>query len=248
MPSTCTYHYYFSSPTCDLTQWPWFWLCYHKITWTKHHMSTKMVHLLRFGNISDKFEVTTIPSKSNITSILKWYIWWILQISYKSFKDSEFGWPLTYVSRSDRLQLGCLALQYLKQTPHQCQNGSFGASWLYLMGLNDSDLGWPLKMQLQSHFQITQCSWGVFSVNIIFMVFTPQPPRLEGYCHCLGGLAGEKCPELVNAISLYKLTVSGCNFMVVFSKSKSWTTSMLTFVWQFWTFKLAQGQAVLWIW
>ncbi len=71
--------------------------------------------------------VTTIPS--NITSMLKWYIWWILQISYISFKDSESGWTLTYFSMSDRLQLSFLELQYLNQTPHECQNGSFGASW-----------------------------------------------------------------------------------------------------------------------
>ncbi len=42
--------------------WPWHgdldldFSWYHKITWTKHHINTKTVHLLHFANISDEFE------------------------------------------------------------------------------------------------------------------------------------------------------------------------------------------------
>ncbi len=43
--------------------------CYNNTIWMKHH-----VHAIK-GNI-----------------------WWILQLSYISFKDSEPGWPLTYFS------------------------------------------------------------------------------------------------------------------------------------------------------
>ncbi len=58
--------------------------------------------------------------------------------------------------------------------------------------------------------------------------------------------AGSIWEDLVNVITIHKLPVSSCNLTVVFSRSKSWRSSILTFVWPFWTFNLAQGQVTLW--
>ncbi len=74
-----------------------------------------------------------------------------------------------------------------------------------------------------------------------FLFFTPQPLRLEGIVIDRAG----DIQNLVNTITLCRLPVSCCNFTWMFSTYKSWTSSTLTFVWPFWTFKLAQGQAAL---
>ncbi len=59
-PSLHSYHAQYLYLT--LLFWPWHanldldFACYCKITWTKHHINTKMVHLLHFANISDECE------------------------------------------------------------------------------------------------------------------------------------------------------------------------------------------------
>ncbi len=44
----------------------------------------------------------------------------------------------------------------------------------------------------------------------------------------MGGQVGG-IGNVVNAITLHKLSVSSCNFTLVFSTSKSWTSLILTF-------------------
>ncbi len=51
---------------------------------------------------------------------------------------------------------------------------------------------------------------------------------------------------LVNVITSQVLLVWCCNLIVVFFTSIYWTSSILTFLWPFWTFRLAQGQVALW--
>ncbi len=63
-------------------------------------------------------------------------------------------------------------------------------------------------------------------------------------CLILTFLALSIWEDLVNTITLHKLPVSSCYLIVVFSTSESRMSSMLIFVWPFWTFKLAQGQAI----
>ncbi len=46
--------------------------------------------------------------------------------------------------------------------------------------------------------------------------------------------------------TVFKLPVSCCNFTLMFFTWNSWASSTLTFVWPFWTFKLAHSQAALW--
>ncbi len=47
--------------------------------------------------------------------------------------------------------------------------------------------------------------------------------------------------DLVNTITLHNLLVSSCSLTVVFSTSKSWTSSVFIFVWHFELSKLAHG-------
>ncbi len=54
--------------------------------------------------------------------------------------------------------------------------------------------------------------------------------------------------DLMNPITFHKLPVLSCNYIIVSSTLNSQMSSMLIFVWPFWTFKLVQGQAVLWTW
>ncbi len=71
-----------------------------------------------------------------------------------------------------------------------------------------------------------------FDLDLCVTFLPLSPYRLEGYCRCLGGRD--------------KLCVSCCNFIGMFSTSKSRTSLTLTFVWPFWTFKVAHGQVTLW--
>ncbi len=48
---------------------------------------------------------------------------------------------------------------------------------------------------------------------------------------CLNFQTGSIWEDLVNVITLHKLLVSSCNLIVDFSSSKSWKSSILTFVW-----------------
>ncbi len=87
-----------------LAQWPLPWLCL-----LLQNCLNETSHQCQNGTFAASCQylrwlVTTILSESNITSMLKGNIWWILQISYIGFKDGEPGWPLTYFSRSDKLQ------------------------------------------------------------------------------------------------------------------------------------------------
>ncbi len=59
-----------------------------------------------------------------------------------------------------------------------------------------------------SHHHWTHCICG--QGVLLTTIFTPQPLRLDGYCHCLGGRAGSVW-YLVKVITLYRFPVS-CNF------------------------------------
>ncbi len=107
MSSTCTWHYYFGSPTFDLDTMT--------LTFT----------LL----------VTTKLPEPNITSIPKWYICCILPyigcvwravtlVDIWSTCQGQIGY------HNIRL---CLLVQYcLNKTSHQCQSGTFGEFYQYL--------------------------------------------------------------------------------------------------------------------
>ncbi len=107
MPSTCTSHYYFGSPTFDLGT----------VTFT--------LTLL----------VTTKLPERNITSMPKWYICCILPLSQTSLKGSDLGWTWPtfqgQIGHHD-VELFLLVQYCLNKTSHQCQNCIFGEFYQYL--------------------------------------------------------------------------------------------------------------------
>ncbi len=76
-------------------------------------------------------------------------------------------------------------------------------------------------------------------ISMLTFVWPFWPFKLGHFQMAASWAGGIRNP--VTAITLHKLPVSSCNFIVVFSTSKSLKSLMLTFVWPLWTFKLAQG-------
>ncbi len=78
------------------------------------------------------------------------------------------------------------------------------------------------------------CLW---LLKVVSHLITLQPLRLEGYYHCLGrsamNLAVSWHLTLCEVLTLNTLHLSCCNFVGMFSISKSWMSSTLTFVWLF---------------
>ncbi len=103
MPNTCTSHYYFGSPTVDLgaVTFPLTFLVTTKllernITFAhfanisgglkESDLGWPLTHFLRSDRSSQPWTllVSAILPQQNITSMPKWYIWWVLPISQLS--------------------------------------------------------------------------------------------------------------------------------------------------------------------